>query len=298
YLAERLRDLMALAVTPEREDATTGGTDRCVPPVPDDGLEIDDPAPMAGTLPAPVPDNVWLRSGAPAGAQPPASIARVSGIATFVWIGDDPLVANPRVTLEHETGTDIWEAVTRRSGRTVADGEILVAYTPDPLRRVAGEAQTHYWTAEWQAVPWIGCQDDALGPCDDLDGFAGVPLGNYRFHVVGKAFDITSDPFAVTAADLQVTPSLDGSFIDIAVELDAPRGYRFLDAQLPSNQPVPVRAGSFDVVMSRNAGGDLTFNGQTIGADGILRIDAGGEAGNVTGVTVTDHWGNSKTASL
>jgi hypothetical protein len=189
--------------------------------------------------------------------------------------------------------------VLRRSGRPVQDGELLVAYTPQPLRRVAGQAQTHYWSVEWQAVPWIGCQaDDGVTPCDGLDGFAGVPLGRYRFRVQGDDFDITSDPFTVTEAELGATASRTGNEIAVAVTLEAPRGFRFLDAQQASNHPVPVRAGSFDVSMTLTAGPDLSFENQTIGADGVLRIDAGGDAASVTSVTITDAWDNTQTDAL
>jgi len=294
YLAEQLEGLLPLAMTPEREDGTAGGTDRCAVPAVSDDLPIDDPAPMAGTIPTTVPDQVWLRSGAAASAQPPATVARVSGLATFVWIGDDPLVATPVVTLEVETSPDTFAPVLRRSGRKVQDGEVLVAYTPSPLRRVGDQPQTHYWSAEWQAVPWIGCQDGAT-PCDGIDGFAGVPLGRYRFHVVGKAFDLTSDPFTVTTADLQVQAGRSGSNITATVMLEAPRGWRLLDGSGDSNRPVPVRAGHFSVHLS---GPELDFTGVGIASDGTLTVDAAGDAGSVTGVTVTDAWGNSASASL
>ncbi len=297
HLAEQLIALLPLATSAEREDGSLGGTDRCVPPEVDDGLEIDDPAPMAGTVPATVPDDVWLRTGPAVGAQPPASIPRVAGHATFVWIGDDPLVANPDIWLERETAPDTWTAVLRRSGRAVEDGEILIAYTPQPLRRVAGEAQTHYWTAEWQAVPWIGCQEGPTA-CDGLDAFAGVPLGNYRFHVVGDDFSITSDPFEVVQAPLFVTASRASNDIAIAVAVAAPKGYRFLDANVPSNTPVPIRAGTFDVTMTQNGGPDLSFPDQVIGSDGVLHVDAGADAADVLTVTITDTWGNTQTDTL
>ncbi len=294
YLAEQLIALMSLAATPEREDATTGGTDRCAVPQVVDDLPIDDPAPMAGTVPATVPEIAWLRSGVPASTQPPATIPRVSGLATLVFIGDDPLVNTPEVTLEYETGTDTWAAVQRRSGRLVQEGEILLATTPDPLRRDGDNPQTHYWTVEWQAVPWIGCRDGSVD-CDGMDAFAGVPLGRYRFHVAGDGWELDSDPFEVTAANLQLAAARNGNAIEITVNLEAPRGWRLLDLQASSNRPVPVRAGSFDVTL---AGANLDFQDQPISSAGVISVDAGAQAGNVTSVTVTDAWGNTATTNL
>lgn len=294
YMVEQLAKLMPLAMTPEREDGTAGGTDRWQQPTVDDNLPIDDPSPMAGTIPDPVPDGVWVRSGHPASAQPPATVKRVSGIATFVWIGDDPLVTTPVVTLEREVTANSWETVTRKSGRVVHDHAILLEYTPDPVRRVSGEPQTHYWAVELQAVPWLGAETAAGDSLDGMDARAAFPLGRYRFHVTGKAYELTSDPFEVTAADLGVSATRAGSVFTAAVTLDAPKGYRLLDMSMPSNQPVPVRGGTFHVSLALSAGGPVTMD-VAIANDGTLTIDAGSDADAVTSITVTDPWGNAKT---
>ena len=58
YLGERLVELLELAATDAREDATVDGADYVVAPTFDDGITRDaDPAPMAGT----VPDTVVTR---------------------------------------------------------------------------------------------------------------------------------------------------------------------------------------------------------------------------------------------
>ena len=57
-------------------------------------------------MPATVPEDLWMRAGRPATAQPAATVARVSGLATFVWYGDDAAVKTPVVTLEREVGPD------------------------------------------------------------------------------------------------------------------------------------------------------------------------------------------------
>jgi len=300
HLAEQLVDLLPLATTSEREDGTDGGVDRFVhPPVTDD-LPIDDPAPQAGTVPAEVPSAIWVRSGTPASAQPPATVQRVSGIATFVWIGDDPLTATPVVTLERETspGSGSFEPVHRRSGRVVRDHALLLEYTPQPVRRDGDNPQTHYWAVEWQAVPWYGALDDSGESLDSLGARAGVPLDIYRFHVQGAEFELTSDPFEVTPANLDVTVARAGTNITATVRINAPKGYRLLDMEVDSNKPVPVREGLFDVELTLSSGGPRNFDDQAIASDGTLSVDAGSDAANVTHVRVTDAYGNTKNVTL
>src|SRR4029078_9981267 len=101
------------------------------------------------TLPSTTTCVSGPRTGTPTVAQPAAQIERISGIATFTWIGDDPQVKTPHVTLQFEATPGNFTAVTRRSGRIVDDGEIVLAYTPSPLQR--NGPQTHVWVAEWQA---------------------------------------------------------------------------------------------------------------------------------------------------
>ena len=298
YLVERLTEVMAMVITSEREDATSAGRDRFVTPATIDDLPIDDPAPGAGTIPATVPAEVWVRTGPASSAQPAASIKRVSGIATFVWIGDDPMVTTPVVTLERETSPGVFAAVERRSGRLVQDTELLLEYTPLPVRRVEGEAQTHYWAVEWQAVPWAGALSDEDASLDSMGARAGVPLGVYRFHVQGKAHELTSDPFTVTAADLGVSAARAGTTISATVSLHASKGYRLLDLQGDSNVRVPVREGLFAVTLTLSAGGTRDFTDVAISAAGVVSVDAGADAADVTQVTVADAYGNSRTVGL
>ncbi|MDQ3340545.1 MAG: hypothetical protein M4D80_35755, partial [Myxococcota bacterium] len=156
YIVEKLLALMPLVQTPTRENAVDGGTTRVATARMTDNLQIDDPAPMAGMIPTTIPDVTWARTGTPTQAQPAAQIPRVSGVATFTWIGDDPQTQTPKVTLEYEMvpGSGVYLPVVRRSGRRVEDTEIVLAYTPSPLQRSG--PQTHMWVAEWQAVPWVG----------------------------------------------------------------------------------------------------------------------------------------------
>jgi neutral ceramidase len=297
YTGERLSELMALAVTPEREDGSAGGANRVATRVVVDDLPLDEPAQLSGTVPATFPEHVWLRTGTPAAAQPDAEVQRVSGHANFVWIGDDPKSKTPVVTLQRETSTDVFEDVRRRSGRTVRTSDLLLMYTPSPLRRVEGEAQTHYWAAEWQAVPWTGSQEGDQD-LDSLDARARVPLGRYRFHVVGNSFDIFSEAFTVTPATLGVAASLAGQLVQADISLHAPKSYRLMDLDAPSNKPVALRSGLFTVELTITGQSPLVFTDVTVDGEGRLSVDAGAQVGQVTAVTVTDADGNVGSATL
>src|SRR6185503_8810071 len=171
-IEERLAELMPLALSDDREDGTDGGTDKVATVSVSDDLPVDDPAPGAGTVPAgALPEDLWLRLGSVAQAQPESTVPRIAGHAVFVWFGEDPITATPVVTLERETSPDTFEPVTRRSGRPGRDGELLLVYTPIPLRRVEGEPQTHYWSVEWQAAGWVGMEGT---PAAEVPGFEGV----------------------------------------------------------------------------------------------------------------------------
>ncbi|HEY5925251.1 MAG TPA: hypothetical protein VIV11_26390, partial [Kofleriaceae bacterium] len=234
YIADQVLELMPLAMTPMREDASTASASRVAVPAMTNGFDIDDPAPSAGTVPATVPEGIWSRTGTPTQAQPMAQIPRVSGIATFVWIGDDPNVQTPRVKLQFEVGTGNWVDLKRRSGRIVEDGEIVLAYTPNPLQRTG--TQTHYWVAEWQAVPWMG-----MTGVDALADRGGVPVGQYRFFIEGKDWTLASAPFQVVQGGVTALASRMGSNIQATVRLHAPKGWRLMDMGLMSNQPIPLR---------------------------------------------------------
>ncbi len=291
YIAERLLDLMPLAETPMRENAVDGGTTRVETRHMTDNIAIDDPAPMAGTIPSTIPDVTWARTGTPTQAQPQTPIQRVSGIATFVWFGDDPQVKTPTVTLEVESapGSGNYVPVTRRSGRLVQDSEIVLAYTPSPLQRSG--PQTHVWVAEWQAVPWVGLKD-----LDGLDSRGGVPLGKYRFTVEGSTWTISSNPFDVQQGGLSIGTITRTGTIKVPVNYFAPKGWRLMDAQLMSNQPVPVRSQTV-VLTLKNASGIV------VGASQAVSTDASGNAmipndAAATQVQVTDRFGNTTTVPL
>ncbi len=285
-ITEKMLALMPLALSPAREDGTTEGTTRVATQTIVDGLEKDEPAMMAGTVPATVPAQVWTRTGTPAQAQPAAQVPRVSGIATFVWIGDDPQSQTPHVTLEREVTAGVYAPATRRSGRAVDDGELVLAYTPLPLQRSG--PQTHYWAVEWQAVPWVGAPGlDALGDR------GGVGLGTYRFHVEGKGWTVDSAPFAVVAGGLSLaTPTLAGSTLSVVVRWHAPAGWRLMDMDVRSNLPVPVRGQEVTVEQLDGGGAVLGSTVVTTTAGGVASV-----ASLATAVTirVRDRFGNQTT---
>ncbi|HWO17348.1 MAG TPA: hypothetical protein VNO30_01185 [Kofleriaceae bacterium] len=289
YIAERLLELIPLATTPEREDGASTGASRVAVPAVEDNLEIDRPAQLAGTVPAQVPPETWARTGTPAQAQPAAQIPRVSGIATFVWIGDDPQVRTPRVALEHEGSPGAFATVARRSGRPVEDGELVLAYTPAPL--VRSGPQTHVWVAEWQAVPWVGAPGAA-----GLDARGGLPLGRYRFHVEGDGWTLDSQPFEVIAGGLALAGvARAGGMVSAGVRLHAPKGWRLLDLALPSNQPVPVRSQPVTVALLDAAGTQLTSAQVTTDAGGAVQVL---DVPLARSVRVTDRYGNQAAAPL
>jgi hypothetical protein len=239
---------------------------------------------------------VWTRTGNATQAQPSAQIPRVSGLATFVWIGHHPATATPVVTLQYESTPGTYTDVRRRSGRLVQDGDLLLYYTQQPMRPDPGDPLTHYWVAEWQAVPWIGA--GAGGGLDTLDNRVAVPAGNYRFHVEHPSYEIYSDPFEVIPATLAVTATKSGTDVVATARTSAPKGWRLMHMDLASNGSVPVRNGTFDVTLTLSGGGTLEFNDLAGDAGGRVTAPAGAEIDNVTSVTVTDAHGNTGTAAL
>lgn len=287
YIVERSAELLPLAMMPMRLDGAAAGADRVVPPAVTDTFPIDNPAPRRGTVPATVPADLWMRAGHPATAQPPAMVPRVSGLATFVWYGDDSAVKTPSVTLERAVGP-AWAPVTRRSGRPVSDADVLLYYAPVPLIREANP-QEHVWAVEWQPVPWTG----SGGVADELGHRGAVPLGQYRFHVVGDGWELSSDPFDVVPAPLVVTATRTSTQISAEVSLHAPQGYRLLDLANPSNRPVRVKDNAVTVV-GKDAGGAAIGapRAGTTSATGVVTVDFGASAATVVTVEITDSFGN------
>jgi neutral ceramidase len=291
-LVEQLAELMPLATTDTREDGAVGGTTKLATQRKVDTFEIDNPAPNRGTVPATVPADTWVRSGTPATAQPAATVPRVSGIATFVWIGDDPLVKTPVVHLQREVGPTFVN-VTRPNGSDMIDGELVRTYTPQPLQRVPGQAQTHVWAVEYQAVPAWGAV--TLGGANGA--LAGHPLGTYRFHVDGDGWSLDSETFQIVRGGLYASAQRQGgTMAEVHVSLDAPKGYRLLDLVLPSNRVVPLRQEAVTVRFLNGAGVEVGSGTGTTDAAGVVTVD--GAAGTAVEVEVEDSRGNITTAPL
>jgi neutral ceramidase len=290
-IAERLAELMPLAMTTEREDATVGGTDRLAGPmISDPGVGDPDPAPMAGTVPAEIPEQIYARTSRPTTGQPAATIPRVTGVARFTWIGEDPLAGTPKVVLEREVEGGGFEPVRRRSGRVVDDLDLLLLWTPLPLRVSDGEPRTHYWTAEWQAVAWHGHPD-----LPDLADRPGLPLGRYRFAVTGTGYSLTSDPFELVPGPVAVRVSRAGGELRVEAGYEATDGWRMLAMEGISNRWLPVTAGPVTV--------ELVYDGEPVErieqvelTDGAAMVSPTG-AGPMVEIRVFDRFGNRGVAA-
>ena len=290
HIAEQAVALWPSVLGTTRADGSTP-TGRMSIPTNNDGLMIDDPAPEAGTVPATVPPDAWVRTGAPATSQPPSTIPRVAGVATFVFYGDDPNVQTPHVTLQKKTTGNTFVDVTRNSGRVVDDLDLVRAYSPSPLQRGTGP-QHHIWAIDWQAVPWLGAPG-----LDDMTHRAAVPLGDYRFHVDGKGWSLDSAPFTVVAGGLAITGAMvNGANLDVTTTLHAPKGWRLLDMTAPSNNHTPY--GGQLLTLQRFTTGNVPL-GTTVQAtsDASGKVSIPNVAGT-TSVSVTDAFGNSVTAAI
>ncbi|HJL16646.1 MAG TPA: hypothetical protein RMH99_13370 [Sandaracinaceae bacterium LLY-WYZ-13_1] len=291
YVAERLGELMQLAVTDAREDAAADGADRVVAQVMGDPVGVvPDAAPMAGTVPEAVPEDVYFRGGAhPASGQPDATVPRVTGVARFVWIGEDPLVGTPRVTLQREV-EGAWTPATRRSGRPVQDLDLIVVWTPLPLRWTEGEERTHHWTVEWQAVSWTGAPGLAT-----LADRPGVPLGRYRFHVEGSGYTVDSAPFEVTPGPMQVAAAVDGDDLVLEAGWEAREGWRLLRMEGLSNRYVPSESGPWTVALTYDDDSTETFEDVALTGPGTARVTP---TGAVVRAVVRDRFGNEGAVDL
>jgi hypothetical protein len=295
YLVERQAELMPLARSATRVDGAEGGKDRVAMVPVTDSFPIDSPAPMAGMVPAEVPAELWMRSGRPAEAQPALQVPRVTGLATFVWNGDDPASKTPIVTLERELTPGMFAAVTRRSGRPVTDGDLIVVETPVPLARVGNQPQRHAWAVEWQPVPWLGAADGL----DALDRRGGVPLGRYRFKVDGDGWTLTSRAFEVVAGPLTVGAQRNGTSVAGQATWEPRKGYRLMTMDGPSNRAVPLASQELTITALTAAGAPVGLaRTVTTSANGGFSVDYGAASATVATIRITDRDGNTGTAAI
>ena len=240
------------------------------------------------------PEYVWVPDDFELDLTPSPRVPRVQGQVQLAWLGGDPGVDNPRVTLQRLAG-DQWQTVTSRSGRSINEDhhDFALTHTPDPLFPVEAE-QRHIWWVVWQAVGHIHDR-------------TSLPLGTYRLHVEGQrylgaaetwpwdteTYGLTSEPFEVGPGEITLTADEGGFW----ASLEAPAsGYRLIDPDGSSRGSNPVRGeltltwwtGGVSERVSVEAG---TPNGGRVWIDGSAYPDA-------TLLEVQDEVGNSGTLDL
>ncbi|MEZ4321912.1 MAG: hypothetical protein R3F61_30850 [Myxococcota bacterium] len=252
-----------------------------------------DLTPTAGMRVAVPPESLYAPAPFVVDLTMPAQVPRVQGLVQLAWMGGDPGVDEPVITLERMEGGS-WTPVTSHSGRPISDSthDILKTHTPDPLFPASAQ-QDHYWWAAWQAVGHVRDR-------------AGLPLGTYRLHVEGKHFaggsttwpwafetyTLDSEPFELVPGEIDIEVGGAG----LVVSLPSPEdGYRYVAAggNDKGDNPVP---GELTVVWSTPAGDvSETITGTPTGNRTELAVS---EPVDATAVTVTDVYGNTGTLSL
>lgn len=156
----------------------------------------------------------------------PQSLTRFDS-HTFRFIGGDPVIDLPTVTLEEEVEGQ-WVPMRRREGRVLDQFyEYWIEYRLTNL--------DHAWTVRFE-------------PPKDW------PAGHYRYHVRGvaqsapgsSAYDIVSDAFEVNDASTLMLENLarDGDSVSATLSYTAvPHNYRLIDPAGDTALPPPVREG-------------------------------------------------------
>jgi neutral ceramidase len=206
-------------------------------------LPVDAPdlSPQVGTVLDSIPTEDFYipLPDVEARVQPEVTIPRVQGAAQLAWIGGDPAVDMPNITLQLEAEDGTWTDVLSPSGRPIDEAmpDILLAHTPDPLYPSSAE-QTHRWWVIWQAVSHNGAR-------------AAIPTGTYRLHVQGhhytggadhwpwpsESYELSSEPFDVVAGQIELSISEDS----LQASLTAPAwGYRLISLDGSSTGANPL----------------------------------------------------------
>lgn len=220
-----------------------------------------DLTPEAGTRLEVPPAYWWLPLDFQANLVIPETLPRVQGTVQLAWLGGDPGVDNPHVTVEREVSPGTWEPLRSRGGRLISEAfqDILLTYTPDPLYPFTAAQEHTYW-AQWQAVSHVRDR-------------AGLPLGTYRLKVDGKRFaggaetwpwptedyEVISDSFELVPAALDV--AIEASRLGIS--LPGPSdGYRLIALNGDSRGHNPA-TGPFDVAVTTLDGNVTNHTGLT-----------------------------------
>lgn len=274
--------------TLEPQEAGRGPEVYDYPALPQDPPDItpDAGTPLTG---ATRPPYLWVPGGFSVDLDLPEAVPRVQGIVQAAWIGGDPAVDDPRVTLQVQDG-GVWRAVTSRTGREINNDlqDFVLGHTPDPLFP-ANMPQTHTWWVAWQAVGHIHDR-------------AALPLGLYRLHVEGRAmhtadsaFPWDSEPYVFDTAPFTVVPGslrVEPSDAGFTVSLPAPpSGFRLVDLDGDVTGDNPVR-GTLSIVWALQSGETRTeplvapapVDGRTPVPSPVGEV--------VVGVTVRDEAGN------
>jgi neutral ceramidase len=226
------------------------------------------------------------------------TVQRAQGIVQLAWIGGDPGVDTPIVTIEHQQPDGSWEPLRTPTGRLIhtSTHDVLVTHTPDPLEPVTAD-QTHYWWAAWQAV-------------DHAHDRTGLPLGTYRLRVEGQTYaggaetwpwpsepySLTSDEFELVPADLTVERAPAGEPDGLRVSLQMPfNGYRYIVAGGDERGQNPVE-GELTLAFKLPETEQVeTVVGTTEAGRTRIDIDIPPDAFEVT---VTDAYGNTGLLTL
>lgn len=222
----------------------------------------------------------------------PSEVERVGGLVQFAWIGGDPGVDFPLVTLERQGDDGSWASVSTQSGRPVTAGyDIIVTTTPDPLSPDDVQS-TWTWYAAWQAVGHSG---------EDRTGLAE---GNYRFSIEGNSFvddgattwPWASESYSLTSPEFRLVPAtltVGQSGSDLTANFTAPaRGYRLvgLDGNVRGANPIADDSATLLFEMDSGATKLVSVTGTRSGGyttfTGVIPTGA-------VAVTVTDVHGNS-----
>jgi neutral ceramidase len=197
-----------------------------------------DPAPDVWPL-EPVVPIATPRAG-DALEQPAPEVERLHS-ASFEWVGGDPAVDQPRVTLQRKSGGS-YRNVQLPSGRPLDDRthRIVLAYRPDPIDAAPDAIERHRYRAWFQVVEDLPSVSHA----------AGFRTGTYRFRVKGRArkgnrdtsYEVVSKPFRVLPTDDLGLAELEreGDVVRGRVVLPPATGYRLESLATPAGESIPV----------------------------------------------------------